>query len=155
MHKLLYLIGFTLILFSACKPNVAHVVEKKVMSEADVKEAIGIVLKAQSEAWSEGDIDGFMEGYWKSEDLTFIGRSGVNKGWQTTKDNYIKGYPDKAAMGTLTFETLELVKLTNELYRMVGRYTLVREKDKPTGIFTLLWQYIDGEWVVIYDHTSG
>lgn len=149
--------------FLACKPN-DHVgahpdISTHAKTNADIDtldvSAIRQVLMGQQEAWSRGDIDAFMEGYWKSEELTFIGRSGINKGWQTTKDNYIKGYPDKAAMGKLEFEVLELIKLSASHYRMVGTYKLIREKDTPSGIFTLLWSKIDGSWKIIYDHTCG
>ena len=61
--------------------------------------AILNVLSTQQSAWNEGDIPKFMEGYWKDEDLTFIGVNGVTYGWQNTLDNYIKGYPDAATMG--------------------------------------------------------
>lgn len=143
----------------ACKPNGNITAQQETNSSietiSDQQAAIKKVLMDQQTAWSNGDIDAFMEGYWKSEELTFIGRSGINKGWQTTKDNYIKGYPDKATMGKLEFEVLELVSLSEELYRMVGTYTLIREKDAPTGIFTLIWKLIDGQWKIIYDHTCG
>lgn len=109
----------------------------------------------QEQAWSDGDVHQFMEGYWKSANLSFVGRSGINKGWQTTLDNYIKGYPTKDAMGKLTFDILEMNRISDNAYHMIGRYTLVREKDKPTGLFTLIWKYINGKWVIVSDHTSG
>ena len=37
---------------------------------------------------------------------------------------------------------------------VTGRYTLKREKDEPTGMFTLLWRKKENEWVIVYDHTS-
>lgn len=120
-------------------------------AEADIKS----VMKMQETAWSDGDVHQFMEGYWKSENLSFVGKSGINKGWETTLNNYIKGYPDKAAMGTLTFDILEMNRISNEAYHMIGRYTLVRDIDKPTGLFTLIWKYIDGQWLIVSDHTSG
>lgn len=120
-------------------------------AEADIRS----VMKMQEQAWSDGDVHQFMEGYWKSEDLSFVGRTGINKGWQTTLDNYIKGYPTKDAMGILTFDILEMNRVSNHAYHMIGRYTLVRKEDKPTGLFTLIWKYIDGHWVIVSDHTSG
>jgi hypothetical protein len=120
-------------------------------AEADIKS----VMKMQETAWSDGDVHQFMEGYWKSENLSFVGKSGINKGWETTLNNYIKGYPDKAAMGTLTFDILEMNRISNDAYHMIGRYTLVRDIDKPTGLFTLIWKYIDGQWLIVSDHTSG
>ncbi|MEM9547666.1 MAG: DUF4440 domain-containing protein [Bacteroidota bacterium] len=127
----------------------------KRMPNTEAETAIRSVMAMQEKAWSDGDVHQFMEGYWKSENLSFVGRSGINKGWQTTLDNYIKGYPTKDAMGTLTFDILEMNRISDDAYHMIGRFTLVRKEDKPTGLFTLIWRYIDGQWVIVSDHTSG
>jgi len=127
----------------------------KHVPDADVESEIKAVMAMQEKAWSDGDVHQFMEGYWKSEDLSFVGRSGINKGWTTTLNNYIKGYPDKDAMGKLTFDILEMNRISADAYHMIGRYTLVRKSDKPTGLFTLIWKNIDGKWLIVSDHTSG
>lgn len=119
------------------------------------KTAIRAVMKAQENAWNEGDIEAFMLGYVNSEELVFIGSRGLTYGWQQTLDNYKKGYPNTAAMGKLSFDILELKYLSNEYCYMIGRYELQREKDKPSGYFTLLWQKINGEWKIAADQTCG
>ena len=143
----------TILLFSILFLFSCHTV-KKIPNEKAESDIIA-VMKMQELAWSNGDIHQFMEGYWKSENLSFVGKSGINKGWQTTLNNYIKGYPSKDAMGSLTFDVLELNRISTDAYHMIGRYTLVREGDKPTGLFTLIWRYIDGRWLIVSDHTSG
>ncbi len=159
-----YSIALIILLLIACNPssqqseNAEPTLEAPVnldLSEEGAKKSINKVLSVQQDAWNDGDIDAFMEGYWNSDELIFIGRSGVNKGWQTTLDNYKKGYPDKAAMGQLSFEVIQLDQLSQKVYRMIGRYTLKREKDEPTGIFTLIWKYIDGRWLIVSDQTCG
>ena len=91
------------------------------MSNADAELEIMGVMAMQEKAWSDGDVHQFMEGYWKSENLSFVGKSGINKGWQTTLDNYIKGYPTKDAMGKLTFDVLELnISLSLKLIDIVA-----------------------------------
>jgi len=40
------------------------------------------VLDNQVKAWNKGDIEGFMQGYWKNDSLLFIGKTGINQGWQ-------------------------------------------------------------------------
>lgn len=108
----------------------------------------------QQTAWSKGDLDGFMQGYWKSDSLMFIGKRGPAYGWQTALDNYKKGYPDKAAMGKLTFR-LDKVELLSDRYAFVmGAWSLAREKDAPGGYFTLWFKKINGEWKIVCDHTS-
>ena len=123
------------------------------LSQAET--AIKAVMSMQEQAWSDGDIDKFMTGYWKSEELSFIGRSGPNYGWQTTLNNYKKGYPTKDKMGKLTFDILKLNPLSADVYYMIGKYTLVRAEDTPTGYFSLVWKKIGGEWKIVSDHTSG
>ncbi len=125
------------------------------MDTTKEKDAIKLVMKAQEDAWNRGDIAAFMNGYLNENDLVFIGSRGLTYGWERTLENYKKGYPDKAAMGKLSFEILELKPLSNEYFYMIGKYELIREKDKPSGYFTLLWQKVNGEWKIIADHTSG
>lgn len=110
-------------------------------------------MAVQEVKWSEGDARGFMEYYWKSDSLKFIGSKGVTYGWQKTLDNYLKAYPDKAAMGILTFEVLECTQLSPTAIYVIGKWSL--KKEKPSGgHFTLLWKKINGEWVIVADHTS-
>ncbi len=111
-------------------------------------------LFKQQDDWNKADIEGFMQGYWKDPQMTFVGSSGVNYGWQTTLNNYKKNYPNKDAMGTLEFKVLEMKALAHNICYVIGQYTLIRKEDKPSGYFTLVWQKIDGQWFVISDHTS-
>lgn len=111
------------------------------------------IMQKQENSWNNGNIDAFMQGYWQSDSLLFIGKNGIKYGWQTTLDNYKKSYPDKAAMGKLTFEILKL-EVAGETAYMLGKWSLIREKDNPNGYFTLYWKKINGKWVITIDHTS-
>lgn len=114
---------------------------------------IRAVMAFQQDAWNEGDIDKFMEGYWKSDSLQFIG-SGIRKGWQATLEGYKKSYPTREAMGTLAFEIWQIIKLSEDAYLLTGKYTLHRANDQPSGPFTLIFRKKNNKWVVVYDHTS-
>ncbi|HUQ96736.1 MAG TPA: nuclear transport factor 2 family protein, partial [Chitinophagaceae bacterium] len=107
-------------------------------AQAPDEKAIRNLLHTQTEAWNRGDMDGFMQTYWKSDSLTFIGKSGVTHGWQQTLANYKKGYPDKAAMGTLSFDIIEIKPLSPEYYYVTGKWRLQRAADAPSGHYTLL-----------------
>ena len=111
------------------------------------------VMQMQEKAWNNGNIGEFMQGYWQSDSLMFIGKNGIKYGWQTTLRNYKKSYPDKAAMGKLKFEIIKL-EINNDAAYMLGKWSLVRENDKPNGYFTLYWKKIEGKWVITIDHTS-
>lgn len=111
------------------------------------------LMAEQELSWNRGDIPGFMEHYWKSDSLKFIVSKGITYGWQKTLDNYLKGYPDKEAMGVLTFDVLECTQLSPTAIYVIGKWSL--KKEKPAGgHFTLLWRKIKGAWVIVADHTS-
>jgi ketosteroid isomerase-like protein len=121
---------------------------------AQDKEAILKVLSTQQTAWNKGDIDGFMKGYWKSDSLLFVGKAAPIHGWQGTIDRYKRTYPDKAAMGTLTFGILKVDVMDKRNAFVLGSWHLDREKDAPGGYFTLWFKKINGVWVIVCDHTS-
>lgn len=117
------------------------------------EQAIREVMANQEAAWNRGDLKTYMNGYWKSSELAFVGSSGLRKGWQTTLAHYEKSYPDKATMGKLTFDLLRIETNGNEAF-VLGTYRLQREKDNPFGYFTLYWKKIKGEWKIVIDHSS-
>lgn len=122
-------------------------------NSTEENDAIMKVMNAQEQAWSDGNVEDFMKGYWQSDSLMFVGKNGIKYGWQTTLDNYKKSYPDKAAMGKLEFDVIKLEVNDNSAF-MLGKWSLIRENDNPNGYFDLYWKKINGQWVITIDHTS-
>ena len=113
------------------------------------------VLLAQTAAWNQGDVAGFMRGYWHSDSLVFIGQSGLTYGWQPTLDNYRRRYPDAARMGQLTFTHLRVTPDGPTTAHVVGRWHLARPAaGNLEGQFLLVFRYLDGQWVIVADHSS-
>jgi ketosteroid isomerase-like protein len=121
--------------------------------KAKISDDIRAVMDKQAADWNRGDIPAFMEGYWKSDQLTFVSTR-VTKGWQQTLDNYKRSYPDKSAMGTLTFSDLEITVLSKDAALVLGSWSLKREKDSPGGKFTLIFRKLKEGWRIFHDHTS-
>lgn len=117
--------------------------------------AVRNLLAEQTKQWNRGDIPAFMNTYWKSDSLMFIGKNGVTYGWQKTLDNYKKNYPDAAAMGKLKFELLEVKRLSGLYFFVVGKWHLARSIGDIGGIFTLLLQKHTGKWLIISDHSQS
>lgn len=117
-------------------------------------QAIRQIMAAQETAWSRGDLEGFMAGYWKSDSLRFIGSSGLTYGWQKTLENYQKSYPNRDAMGTLTFTILSVEKISKKSAFVVGKWHLARKAGDLSGYYTLLWKKIKGTWVIVSDHSN-
>lgn len=113
------------------------------------------ILDTQTKSWNSGDLENFMKGYWKSDSLMFIGKSGVTYGYNNTLENYKKGYPTRDAMGILKFTILKVEKISAAAYFVVGKWHLTREKvGNVEGHYTLLFKKIKREWVIVADHSS-
>jgi uncharacterized protein (TIGR02246 family) len=121
---------------------------------SDPGTAIRAVLDAQMTAWNQGDINAFMDGYWKSDSTAFVDSSGILRGWQAVLDRYHKSYPNRQAMGTLTFSHLEITVLSPAAALVMGHWQLERELGKPGGVFTLVFRKFPEGWRIINDHTS-
>jgi beta-aspartyl-peptidase (threonine type) len=114
---------------------------------------IRTVLDRQAAAWNAGDVETFMEGYWRSPQLTFSSGGQVTRGWRPTLERYKQRYPDRATMGRLTFSDLEITMLGRDAALVLGRWRL--EREQPVGgNYTLILRRIGGRWVIVHDHTS-
>ncbi len=118
------------------------------------EQAIMEVINQQSQAWNRGDVEGYMQGYWKSEKLRFASGDKVTYGWQQTLDNYLKSYPSKAKMGELIFSEIKIEILNENEALVFGHWKLNREVDNPQGLFTLHFHKFAYGWKIVSDHTS-
>ena len=149
--SLLFILSF--FLMTACKVQDVNAPGFSFDEEA---EAIEQVMRKQEIAWSKGDIDAFMEGYWESDKLSFGGKKGFTYGFDKVKGNYKRGYPTAEIMGKLSFDIIDIVPLSSEAAYVLGQYKLiVKDDSNPTGYFTLVFKKIHGEWKIVTDHTSG
>jgi ketosteroid isomerase-like protein len=114
------------------------------------------VLLAQERAWNAGNLRGFLETYKSSPDIVIIS-NGIARGFETLYATYLKNYPDRASMGTLSFEDLEPHLLDDHFATATGKFRLERAKNKGgnvTGIFSLVLEKTADGWKVILDHTT-
>ena len=116
--------------------------------------SIRAVLDAQVNAWNRGDIEGYMAGYWRSEQTVFVSGESLTRGWQTVLARYKKNYDSREKMGTLTFSDLEIKPIGTNAAIAIGRWHLQRAKDEPHGRFTLIFRRTRQGWRIVHDHTS-
>ena len=140
MNKLVLLLSISMFMLS-CSKNTEH----------EDRDAILSIIKVQEKAWSNHDLEGFMQGYWKSDSLKFYGSSGLTYGWKNTLANYKKRYPTKDHSGSLTFKINDISKINNEYYFVMGEYYLTRNVGNANGIFMIIFKKINGEWKIIAD----
>ncbi|WP_299117741.1 DUF4440 domain-containing protein [uncultured Winogradskyella sp.] len=153
MKKYLFILGVALVTYN-CISVRADVGDVTVVEKTDyntAKSAILKVMKNQEVAWNNGDLEGFMQGYWKSDSLKFYGSNGLTKGWQNTLDNYKRGYPTKAQTGTLNFVINDISKIEGNNYWVMGEYHLKRDVGDADGVFIIIFKRIDNEWKIVAD----
>ena len=123
---------------------------------ADAESGVRLVLEAQVAAWNRGDLEGYMDGYWRSPELVFQSGDAVVKGWQATFERYKKRYQSEGReMGRLSFRELEIGVLAPDAAFVRGGWQLeMKDGTRPHGLFTLLVRKKDGAWRIVHDHTS-
>ena len=143
-------ISFKLIVVNICWISIASA-QTNIKSDSS---KIVAKLFSQQICWNKGDIDCFMETYWQSDSLKFVGKDGITYGWEATMNRYKEKYPDQTHMGVLSFDVLEVEPLGSNTIMLIGKWGLKREVGDVGGHFTLIWKKIAGKWLIISDHTS-
>ncbi len=119
--------------------------------------AIRQVLDRQTEAWNKGDLEGYMQGYRKSPDLTFYSGGTITSGWEATLARYRKRYQSEGKeMGRLDFpeEAIDLLGPDAALVR--GRWRLALSGGKEmSGLTTVILKRLPEGWRIVHDHSSA
>jgi uncharacterized protein (TIGR02246 family) len=131
------------------------VVSKSQSANEKSLSAIREVLDAQRDAWNKGDIEGYMDGYDRSENTIFVSGDNVTRGWKTVLERYKKSYDTREKMGQLTFSDLEMNMLSRDTAVVIGKWLLKRSQDEPHGRFTLIFKKTSHGWRIIHDHASS
>ena len=156
-------IGFLLScgLIVACSPALTVGQESKSAQRASQEQSpdqqeIQKLLDAQVACWNRRDLEGFMQTYWKSENLTFSSGGQTTRGWQATLDRYRGRYQaDGAEMGQLSFGELEIQLLNADVALVLGTWHLEMSDSQPHGNFSLVLRRISENWKIIHDHSSS
>lgn len=147
------LLTFVFTIFFACNMNNTNT-NKNIKQDSLQIDAIKKILASQQECWNKGDIDGFMQGYWNSEDLIFTSTSHEPAyGWQATFERYKNSYPTKSSMGELKFEILNTHLTSEKKAKLKGKWKLLRKDDHPNGLFWLELEKINENWLITKDST--
>ncbi len=131
--------------------NISH--SQPVLPELDKNKIIS-VLKEQENSWNKGDIEGFMQGYIRSDFLVFNGSKGPFYGWDSVKDRYLKTYPSKEKMGKLNFKIQNISLISSNVAQLLGQFFLNYPNEQVSGYFTLVFIKTKGKWLILSDHTS-
>jgi ketosteroid isomerase-like protein len=110
------------------------------------------VLSAQLDAWNNGDINGFMEGYHQSDSIRFITGVRTIYGWDQVLQNYHKSFPNRDDMGFLMFSYDTIYTDRLPFILIEGNWRIHRH-DTASGRFVLTFQKFAEDWKIVEDHT--
>lgn len=112
------------------------------------------LLQAQRVAWNAGDLEGFVAGYWTSDQVVFAGREGVRLGTLDLLARYRESYPTREAMGRLDFGGLAFRDLGDGHVLAEGEWALERAAGERGGRFVLVLRKLPEGWRIVLDYTT-
>jgi len=116
---------------------------------------IRAVLDRQVQSWNSRDLEAFMQGYWRSPNLTFYSGGTTVSGWEETLGRYRNRYQSPGnEMGKLEFLDLKVELLGPRAAFVRGRFHLKMTGGESGGLFTLTFKKFADGWKIIHDHTS-
>ena len=115
---------------------------------------IQTLVFSMTERWNAHDIEGFMEGSWKSKDFLLVVDAQEIRGWAEALASYQQGYPDRNMMGNLVCERVETQLITPETALVVTRWTLNLRGGKVLGTSTMVGRKFADGWKFISDHST-
>lgn len=132
-----------------CMPN-------SLKNNKDSCEEINYLMYEQEESWNKGNIEDFMKKYWKNDSLIFVGKSGINYGWNKTTSNYKRAYPSRNSMGLLHFNNIKCLPINDTTHIISGQWNISRLDSSKNvgGYYSLMWIKKEDGWRIVYDHTS-
>jgi len=119
----------------------------------DAAGRIRLVMDGQVEAWNADDLDGYMEGYWRSDSLTFHGGSRRIEGWDALRDMYASVYSGERR-GRLEFTEVTVSAPCDDTAWVTGRWSVDLPDTVRSGRFTLIFRRTDAGWRIVHDHSS-
>lgn len=144
---------FLFILLLSCQTEIKEV-ELSTATEENIEEVIESikeVMSAQEIAWNKHDLEGFMDGYWRDENLKFYGSNGLTKGWNNTLAVFKKAYPTKAESGILRFVIIDISIIEKGNYWVMGEFHNTGPAVDQNGVFMIVFKKINGEWKIVAD----
>jgi uncharacterized protein (TIGR02246 family) len=151
--------------FSFCLPVMAQeqngwqfdsLVPNPGVPKSDAQQIYEVLLK-MLDHWNAHDIEGHLAAYWKSSELLVVVDSEEFNGWQQLHDSYVKGYPDRNAMGFVQSKRIQVKLLRPDLALALTWWSVAfpSSKQKVVGNTTMNLQKFDDGWKIVASHTSA
>lgn len=118
-------------------------------------QSIQQLIQTQVDCWNQGDLEGYMNGYWKSDSLQFVTEKGITFGYDNVLKNYQNTWGVKQDFGMLIFKDLRIKALDDLklLFQVTGKWFVISETEENGGHFSLIVRFENRVPQIIIDHT--
>jgi uncharacterized protein (TIGR02246 family) len=120
----------------------------------DTQEHIRSLFEEGVTAWNKGDLETYLASYWDSDKTRLITGGRVIRGSQAIRSAYQDMFGAPERMGRFEVTDLEVDLLTEQDALVYGQWLHTYNRSSRLGVFTLHMKNIDGQWLVVSDHTS-
>lgn len=124
----------------------------------DEFKAIQACFLAWQNAWNRGDLEAFLDSYWRSDSTRYVSGKTITMGFDAIADIFRARYTggDSGSMGQMKLEvTPDLIREDEAL--VFGKYQALNNDGQIMGhgVFTVHLRQIDGTWKIVSDHASA
>jgi uncharacterized protein (TIGR02246 family) len=147
----------TAFLLLGCAPHQASI-DSSVVSSSSLhspEAAARDGLEAQIAAWNRGDLEAALKAYWESPQMTWVSKSGVQRGFAAFAQGMRADFAEPAAMGTYSADILDARNVGPNAAVIVFRWQIMRNGRRVMGgTSTQIWREINGSWRAVLEHAS-
>jgi len=125
------------------------------MSENNSISAIEAILNAQASAWSRGDLDGYLDHFWRDPRLYYGSVNTVVRGWDALRASYASRYGEGAQLGHLQFSNVEIELMSEDIAKVTGRFDVTDAAFPASGTYLIVLRKFAGKgWKVVSDQVT-
>lgn len=105
--------------------------------------------------WNSGNMDAYLDAYWKSEQMSLMFGNQAVRGWQALADLFRGNWSTEPAMGDFSVSNVVVIPLSPDTVISSGAFTHVFPTETVEGSFSHVWKLqADGRWLIAHEHTS-
>ena len=120
----------------------------------DDHQRIRAVFESGCAAWNRGDIDGYLAAYWNSDKVRWVSEGTVRYGFEAIAAGFKAHFDSSDNMGRLEVTNLDIQLFGENDALVFGAWIQTTPMARHHGVFTVQLKKIDGEWLIVSDHSS-
>jgi limonene-1,2-epoxide hydrolase len=122
---------------------------------AATEQAIRDLTQKLQTDWNGGNMDAYLDAFWRSEELSLMFGNQAVRGWQAMAEMFRGNWATEQAMGDFSVNNVVVTQLSSDTVIASGAFTHVFPDETVEGSFTHVWKLLeDGQWRIAHEHTS-